>query len=283
MKTITDLEKKATHLTEYLKRNKFFSNLKNDTLRLFPAAKRGNKIYAWVMQRRIDSVVKQLLAMGQTYFVTLTHAYDKSHPEASWKYYQREMPKFVRRLKPGAYKYVYEAHLDGGCHAHLIVAMSHLDVQTIKDLWDGHVKVTKVSSVEVGQYLTKELGKQGHVETALKHVAAGTQTDADIKKINRFYYLTKLKMRGWGCSRNLKLEEPEESETDDLIKSKTNSTEENESITLEVPDWIKKKAEFRPWTGTVPPDDPLYPLLRALFETFRASNHPPDGQGFGVP
>jgi len=240
------IENAIAFLKSHLKKNKFFVKIGENEITKFSGSKRGNKVYAHKMETRIDPIIKSITKCENSYFITLTHQYDLVNPSESWEYMRKNVPKFLRKAKFNTYLYVYEAHKNGGCHCHLIVTGS-IDNQKIKQLWNGHIKIKKIKSEKIGSYLTKEVGKAGHVETALKNWDAGKLGNNDVKKIWRFYYLLKLQMRGWGCSRNLKTSEPKNR---DLISDMNNSTSENpreKEIVLSLPRKIVKNHCFRPY------------------------------------
>jgi len=256
---ITELTKKAiAHLKNHLRKNRFFIKV-GDGITKFAGSKRGNKVYAYLMDCRINPIVKALTKDGTARFITLTHQY--TDPKDSWLYMRRALSKFVRKAKFDAYIYVYEAHAKGGCHVH-IIATGGVSHDRIRELWEGHVKIKKVTSPEVGAYLTKEIGKQGHIETALKHAEEGTLTDADVKKIWRFYYLLTLRMRGWGTSRNLPLVEPDDDDLPpDLINDINNSSGDDKPKIYELPSRIIWDPKFRPYCERVDPGSPDWTLI----------------------
>lgn len=264
-KLLDNLVKKASaYLNNHLKKTSWFLKISSEKVVRFPMPKRGNKVYAYFMQEKLDALVKTLTRRPAR-FITLTLPYDYEAPEESWRTFRILLPKFFRRAKFDAYLYVYEAHEKGGCHVHAIVNGGP-DLRELKRIWPGHIKVKVVKSAEVGAYLTKELGKAGHVETAIKRVVAGTATPSDVKKILRLYFLTKLKMRGWGASRNLKLEEPDPEEAfNDLIKSNTNSTDK----IIEIPREIVLDPRFLPFTGRLEPGTDQWLLLEPLISQVR--------------
>lgn len=270
MKILTDKQKKAIDLlTKSLKKVEWYVKIQGQKITKFPAARRGNKVYAFLMQQRLDPVIKLLTQENDAKFITLTLPYDYDTPEKSWKEFREKLPRLVRKAKFKAYFYVYEAHERGGCHVHLI-ARGGPDLAKLKAIWPGHIKVKKVESKEVGAYLTKEIGKAGHVETALKNVKAGQATAKDWKKIWRLYYLTTLKMRGWGTSRNLKVEDPNDEELpNDLIKDINNSTDDetNEEVRIFIlPKSIVWNELFEPYTGPVLPDTPEFLIINNYLE-----------------
>ena len=239
------LDKAIAFLKGHLRKNKFFVKIGENEITKFSGSKRGNKVYALRTAIKIDPIIKSLAKSENAKFLTLTHTYDYKNPVESWTYMKKEIPKFVRKCKFNAYLYVYEAHKNGGCHCHLIVTGS-IDNQKIKQLWNGHIKIKKIISSKIGAYLTKEIGKAGHVESALRNWDDKKQLrDNDIKKIWRFYYLLKLKMRGWNCSRNLRT-----SDSSDLITNMNNSTGDKlreKEIVLSLPRKIVKDRRFRPY------------------------------------
>jgi hypothetical protein len=250
------LEKAIAFLKSHLRKNKFFLKIENESIIKFSGSKRGNKVYAHLTEQKIKPIIDLLVKSENAYFLTLTHSYDQKNPIESWTFFRKELPKFLRKCKIKNYLYVYEAHKNGGCHCHLIVN-GEVSIDKIKRLWNGHIKIKKISSQKIGAYLTKEIGKAGHVESALKNYDAGKLKDKDIKKIWRFFYLIKLGMRGWGTCRNLKIKEsvtPEsetvESENSDLISIMNNSTEEkpnDKTIIISLPKKIIRNPIFRPY------------------------------------
>ena len=240
------IDKAIAFLKSYLRKNKFFIRIDNDSFSKFSGSKRGNKVYAHLTELKIKPIVESLVKNKTAYFVTLTHQYDLGNPSESWTYMKIEVPKFIRKNKFESYLYVYEAHKHGGCHCHLIVA-GKINNDKIKQTWEGHIKIKKIKNEKIGSYLTKEIGKAGHVESALKNWDTGKISANDVKKIWRFYYLITLKIRGWNCSRNLKIRE---SETSDLITYMNNSTSDKPSdkqIILSLPRKIVKNPIFRPY------------------------------------
>jgi hypothetical protein len=258
------IDKAICFLKTHLRKNKFFLKINNDKIIKFSGSKRGNKIYAHLTEEKLKPIIKKLVSSHNCYFLTLTKSYDYQKPIESWSFFQKNLPKFIRKCKFQSYLYVYEAHEKGGCHAHLIVN-DKISIDKIKKYWDGHIKIKKIKSDKIGSYLTKEIGKAGHVETALKNWDSGKFSNNDFKKIWRFYYLLKLKMRGWNCSRNLKIEsktkesetihsENCESATRDSISIMNNSTSnkpKEKEIVIALPKKIIKNPIFRPYCEKV--------------------------------
>jgi hypothetical protein len=109
-----------------------------------PGALRGNKIYAYRQQPRIDSIGQQLESKLKTeysletgklrtneIFCTFTHAYDYSLEglEKSWCDVRNHWTKVVRVMKRnGLVDYIRtaEAHLKGGCHLHCVMVLDTL-------------------------------------------------------------------------------------------------------------------------------------------------------------
>ena len=240
------IENAIAFLKTNLRKNKFFIKISDESIIKFSGSKRGNKVYAHKTEQKIKPIVESLVKNKNAYFLTLTHTYDFKNPVENWSYFNKNVPKFLKKAKFNSYIYVYEAHKMGGCHCHLIVN-GEVSINKIKKLWDGHIKIKKIKSAKIGAYLTKEIGKAGHVETALRNWDDNKLRDNDVKKIWRFYYLLKLKMRGWGCSRNLKTSEPKNG---DLISDMNNSTSENtneKTIVIALPKKIIRNPIFRPY------------------------------------
>ena len=259
---------------------------KNGDIRKMPAATLGNRHYAYLREKRIQSAIKALLQSSSTLlFITITRRYDQKNLKESWLYFKKELPKFIRKLRKfggSEYIYVKEAHYKGGCHVHLCIAWKKVlkekkhpsknkillgDKQLrekIKENWEGHIDIEIVKDEKAGEYLTKELGKASHIETALKKHSRGEATKADIKKLWVVFWAKKLSLRLVGTSRNIPVIEPSDSEQREFefITNKNNTTEENPIIKIiPAPWWLKKHPVYTPYSGKVKPESPEYILL----------------------
>jgi hypothetical protein len=170
-------------------------------------------------------------------FVTLTKQYVKTEAgrRESWLSVRAELTNYIRRLKRKGledYVYVLEAHEDGGCHVHLLMRWKN-EVKTYMHkgklrltdkakfwrlkMWDGHVDVQGIGEGEAEKitgYLSKELGKYGHYEDALKRAKRGWSKEGDVKKqksdkkrLWTYYYADILKLRLYGSGRKAKREQ----------------------------------------------------------------------------
>jgi hypothetical protein len=144
----------------------------------------------------------------------------------------------------------------------------------IESLWDGHMDIQIVKNKDVGNYLTKEMGKASHIENALRRAEKnwmspnGERHDKklikhDMKKLYGVFYASILHIRMITTSRNLPAVVVEEGEKPpcDLIRDKNNPTVVE---TLPIPDGFKVLFAFSPYTGAVDPESELYAALQRL-------------------
>ena len=301
-------------VTEYLslklRRSKWLARLIEDgSISLSPGAVVGNRVYSWRRQGRIDTGLKLLFNGQSSVFITLSHRYIKTESGciASWNYYKKELPKFLRRLRllgADAYIAVKEAHEDGGCHAH-IVARWREELYFYQDLMDkkkrwrlgdevlraaikaawpgGWVDVQGVGSVVAGAYLTKELGKQSHIENALKRAKKNwwaikewkrfdektrKKLKADDKKrLYAAYFAAITNTRRGIFSKNIpaNVEGVEDFRLDSVMNKSTVAV-------VEVPFALTLKPFFEPYSGAVDPDSELFRVLHKLFHR-QAAKH----------
>jgi hypothetical protein len=291
----------------------------------------GNKTYAYIRENRISSAVNSLLDTQNTcLFITLTLKYNYSMQDLinSWKSVQKHFQPFLRKLRSlgmDAYIAVKEAHENGGCHMHLIVRfnkiLSSFDhqelnhngdtvfirrlndinlLQTIKDAWPGFVDVQVVKSVQVGKYLSKELGKASHIEYSLKRALRDWSRDGDeafkkrdCKKLWAIYFMKSLHIRGVSISRNIPLP-PEPSEQDllqgdDLINIMNNTTDQHpRTLIAVIPlNWnIKTQHWFTPFSGIIDRASDEYQRLSSylsviqpfLFASFSSGKKEKEGE-----
>jgi hypothetical protein len=179
-----------------------------------PRAKRGNIGHAYREQKRLEQIQwaidKSVKTKGidhghletNTLFLTLTHPYnptDLKSIENSWRYMQKDVPKFVKTFKNkkavklfgNLFGYVGcpEAHELGGCHFHLALIfdkpilctkmyseIEKKDVWRVSDearafigeKWSWNFDIRGSDTAAIAGYLTKELGKANHVEGAVR-------------------------------------------------------------------------------------------------------------------
>jgi hypothetical protein len=241
------------------------------------------------MEDRIENALSDIkLYEGNALFITLTAKYDKENFKSivrSWKQNQEELPKFLQRLRRLGFKtYIWtrEAHERGGCHVHLIAKKKEqsfkyfsdkkdrlrLDDETlrskIKSFWTfGHLDIQVISSGKAGwagEYIKKEIGKDGHIETAIARTKRGIPTPSDKKKLLAHYFSTRLKIRKWGMSR-------------DLITHMNNPSEEELKTPPEfilIPKEIIKSDFFEPITGAVDPKSQTFYELNKIFDFRKA-------------
>jgi len=268
-------------LTQKLRRPEFFLTLYSDgSMKKCPNATMGNKVYAWIRETRIAEAVKYLLSLaGSCLWITLTQRNDQKTDAArreSWKVAQSKLPAYLRRLKKlgfDTYITVKEAHYKGGCHVHILartpqvlrfytlkkkLRLTDCDLRTaLKAAWhnDWHVDIQGVRDEKIGAYLVKEMGKQSHIETALKRAKKGEAKKSDVKKLWAIYYASELKIRMVSMSRNIPVQaDPEGEKPDaDLIRDMNNTTEKKIVAVFVIPWHIKNSPDFEPYTGIVMP------------------------------
>jgi len=279
-----------------------------------PNALYGNKSYAYRSEKMIKTALKYFWLDDMTsLWITLTcpYSYTYEGQKASWEACRKQLPVFIRRLRAkglDAHIAVKEANSGGGCHLHALlrwrdkldyVPYEYIDDRDkqkkvkyiltggegervrdlIKAAWEiGYADVQVTNDEEVGKYLVKELGKQGHIEDALRRSERdwGNEGDdkfkeSDIKKLYACYWSTKLGIRRITKSRNLPSVEPEADADapDDLISTMTNPTSKPKRIGLmAIPYWVKKEAWYSPYTRKLTPDDIMFVKLKELFPLF---------------
>jgi len=255
---------KVNHLKARLKKVPWFISPDGETTTAFPGAKRGNRVYAYRQDERIQSVIKQLhMDDGDCLFLTFTFDPSGLTVPETWTKGNAEISKAMRKLKRlgiRSYVYVKEAHLSGRFHVHAVVKADHRlpfftdhkgkcrlsDIvlrRKIQNAWTlGHVDVQGIKDEGAGHYLAKELGKVSHVENALSRYDKGTAEKSHIKKLLALYYLVKLNIRQYGVSA-------------DLIPYMNNSTDEDyePSPVYMIPRWIVEDPRFQPYCQTLIP------------------------------
>ncbi|MBK5262379.1 MAG: hypothetical protein JJE17_07400, partial [Peptostreptococcaceae bacterium] len=133
-----------------------------------PGSLRGNKVYAFRQQPKIESIGTQLDAMHQTsydngilksneIFCTFTHSYDYSFEGLanSWDEVRKHWTKIIRvAKKSGVIEYVKtsESHLKGGCHLHAVFVLNKT-----WDFYPVNEGVYKKTGIEKITYRNDEL------------------------------------------------------------------------------------------------------------------------------
>jgi hypothetical protein len=279
------------HIDRELRNAAWFYQMYDDgTLRKLSGAKAGNKVAAWRTEQRLNEIFEAVnWDKDKTLFITITHYYVKTEKgrQESWRYFQKELPKLIRKLKTKGMKdfiVVKEAHRDGGCHAHLLCQfekqlkafiykgkrrLANKTLRTfIKDNWAGDVDIELMKDDDIKGYMKKYLGKYSHIEDALRRAKRGwaregdlRHKDADCKKLWTNYYCGKLKMRRFVCSeKRRKKERPEGA---DLVKNMNKSTAENKPLIIKqwlIPWAVRTNPAFEPYNGKVDPESREYIL-----------------------
>jgi hypothetical protein len=281
------------HIDKEMRNCAWFYQLYDDgTLKKLSGAKAGNKVFAWRTEQRLTEIFEAVKWDSEkTLFITLTHPYVKTEKgrEESWLYFQKELPRFVRKLKTKGAKdfiVVKEAHRDGGCHAHLLAqfgrkfrTFDHKGKRRItnktlrgfiKDNWAGDVDIEAMQNDDVKGYMKKYLGKYSHIEDALRRAKRNwslegdlRHKDSDCKKLWTNYYCGKLKMRRFTCSAKKRQTETQGASPADLVKNMNNATLDKKPQVIK--QWliawhIKFNPAFEPFNGRVDPESREYKL-----------------------
>jgi hypothetical protein len=276
---------------------------------IFSGAVAGNKVHAHRRGIKTDHLADRVMGGKPNYctFVTVTKQYVKTEAgrRESWVSVRAELTNYIRRLKRQGledYVYVLEAHEDGGCHVHLLMRwkkeihtylyngklrITNRELLRRLKEWDGHVDVLGIGEGDVERiagYVSKELGKYGQYEDALKRAKRNWGKEGDDKKRNSdkkrlwtYYYADVLRIRLYGSGRKergkqTQLERSERREHNDLITNMINSTKPEEYTQIQLPWHIVHNDRFEPYTGFVDPDSWTYKELTKLFD--RKNNNP---------
>jgi hypothetical protein len=249
----------------------------------FPGAKRGNRIYAYRQNDRINDALKDLrMDEGDCLFITATlDRAGKLTPAQSWEKGPAQLPRFTRKLrKLGLRSYLHckEAHQSGHFHSHGVYKLDHklpcfVDDKgkyrladeslkaAIEDVWEiGFLDIQVIRDEGAGLYLAKELGKAGHIEDAIARAKKGAAAANDVKKLWAQYWLAKKKIRQVSCSR-------------DLIKHMINPTDEEEQPEGEymiLPPRVRFADWFEPKTAVLDPTSEEFRELTYLFDQKKA-------------
>jgi hypothetical protein len=292
------------HLDKKLKNNMWIARRKPDgDITIFPGAVSGNKVHAHRRMQKTENLTNRVMNGKPNHctFVTLTKQYIKTEAgrRKSWTSLRAELTNYIRRLKRQGledYVYVIEAHEDGGCHAHLLLRwkkeihtflhngktrITNRELLRRMKEWDGFVDVQGIDDGDVKRvegYLSKELGKYGHYEDALKRAKRNWSDEgdevkqkADKKRLWTYYYSDVLKTRLYGSGRGLKTQQtqPERSEgrePTDLITYMINSTKDEKPQEMMISWSIVHDDRFEPFTGLVERETWLYNKLTVLFD-----------------
>jgi hypothetical protein len=251
----------------------------------------GNKVAAWRKEKRIDEIFDVVKwDRERTLFITLTHPYIKTENgrKESWEHFQKELPRYLRKLKAKGmtdFIAVKEAHRDGGCHVHLLCQMESKLLffmykqkrrlankalrDYLKDNWAGDVDIMGMLNDDIRGYVKKYMGKNSHVENALRRAKREwkkdgdmREKDTDVKKMWALYYCDKLKIRSFTCSEK-KRKAAVSAKPTDLVKNMNNSTEQKKPLVVKVvviPYAIKNNPAFEPYNGIVKPNTRAYDL-----------------------
>jgi hypothetical protein len=265
------------------------------------SAKRGNRSYANLTQDRMDNGSRQLKKLvdekgGSLLAMTLTAEYDPTDIGDIENSYIRikegllQIHQWLRRNGFDEYIEGIEAHFLGGCHSHLIIHHKEkletvLDKgritrladktleQIIKAAWQrcfngrrAKVDIQVIDDLDgAAAYLSKELGRESHIESALKRFKrdwTGKDDEdykkQDIKKLLGWYFANKLKIRRWNMSRGLKVAALDK----DIIVNSIGITTEDKKD--KVTDWFiipksdMKKGLFTGKPGRIKKNTPEY-------------------------
>ena len=209
------------------------------------SAKRGNRSYANLVQNRTDSAVSQMNKKvdekgGTILMMTLTADYNPTSIEGiknSWtriKEIWQPFSRWFRRNGFESYISIYEAHEQGGCHIHLVIYYKNeLEAvvdknrksrladkkfeHEIKKAWrrygGGLADIQIADPLGATAYVSKELGRESHIEAALKRSKRDwtgkndeREKSNDIKKLWGWYIACELEIRRYNMSRDLKIE-----------------------------------------------------------------------------
>jgi hypothetical protein len=268
---------------------------------------RGNRSYAFYQAERVEqlqhSIDSRAVIHGDStnlLFLTLTHPYNKDSFDSikqTWEDLPELVTKTIRRLRKAwgftDYVVVFEAHADGGCHAHVAIIlpapvscrrMSSVSKHTGKKteilrLPDGYRDTLRKvypynsdirgsDSPAIAGYLTKELGKVNQCEDALKRYDEGRMTRDDQKKIYAFYFACNLGKRLLRVSRSLPSMETLENELSDALINSCNNSTDKEWTTVGMIRLGRKElrgiAVFRPYSGVLQDDEAETAVLQQL-------------------
>lgn len=248
------LRHKISFLKKHLKSTFYFCQklIDQDTeeifYRKFAPSKKGNDTYAYYIRKRFKQIEEFLKdnfifkelnkneILTNIFFITLTtQTRTQEQIENSWELMKDKVPLLIRKLRRKfgniSYFYVYESHLRGGCHCHLVLILPSaikckkiIGVEgevkyitqdnirnDIKNYWEENLDIQGCYAVEgLQRYLAKEMSKQGKsVEQALKNFDEGNFTEKDIKQINTYYYSIKSQTRLLVCSKSISKKEIE--------------------------------------------------------------------------
>jgi len=297
----TELEKAAPFIIRY----------GNGIMKTVISAKRGNRSYANLTQDRMDSGSRQLNKLvdekgGSLLAMTLTAKYDPTDIDDIEDSYIRgkkgalQFHQWLRRNGFDEYIEGIEAHLLGGCHFHLIIhhkekletvfdkekkvrlANKTLE-REIKAAWQRcfNGRRTKVDIQVVHDlgkataYLSKELGKESHIESALKRSKRDWTGNGDedykkrdIEKLFGWYFANKLRIRRWNMSRGLKVVALDKDIIGNSIKTTTDDKKDEVTDWFFIPKSDIKKGLFTGKPGIIKENTPEYERAKKYFDKY---------------
>ena len=263
------------------------------------SAKRGNSSYANLTRKRMDSAARRMMEKmdekgGSILMMTLTAKYDPTDIEGifnSWERMKKKIwPPFSRWLRRNgfdSYICTFEANELGGCHINLVIYYKNeleavIDKnrksrladkkfeREIKEVWwrfgGGRADIKIADPLGATAYVSKELGRESHIEAALKRskrdwTGKGDEgkKSSDIKKLWGWYIACELNLRRYNMSRDLKNEGA-------LVKSIIGNSTERKNYDKKDPiiDWFiipradLKKGIFTKKPGAVDKSSPEY-------------------------
>jgi hypothetical protein len=243
---------------------------------------------------------------GSLLVMTLTAEYDPTNIDDIENSYIREKKgalqfhQWLRRNGFDEYAECIEAHFLGGCHSHLIIhhqekletvfdkerksrlANKTLE-QEIKAAWqrcfNGRRAKVDIQVVhDLGgatAYLSKELGRESHIESALKRSKRGwTGKDdedykkQDIKKLLGWYFANKLKIRRWNMSRGLKVATLDKDIMGNSIGIITDDKKDKVTDWFFIPKADRKKGLFTGKPGMIEENTPEYERAMYYFTKY---------------
>jgi hypothetical protein len=275
------------------------------------SAKRGNRSYANLTQNKMDSGSRQLKKLvektgGSLLSMTLTAEYDPTDLDDIEDSYTRgkkaslQFHQWLRRNGFDEYIEAIEAQFLGGCHSHLIIHYSET-VETvfdkkrkprlanktlekkIKAAWrrcvNGRLAKVDIQVVHdlggAAAYLCKELGRESHVESALKRskrdwTGKGDEDhkEKDIKKLWGWYFANKLQIRRWNMSRGLKVKEVEALDQDSIDNSINDDKKDKIIDWFIIPKSDIKKGLFTGKPGRIEKNTPEYERAMYYFSKY---------------
>jgi hypothetical protein len=297
--------------TEIKKAASFIVRYESGTIKWGLSAKRGNRSYANLTQDRMDSGSRQLNKLvdekgGSLLVMTLTAEYNPRNIddiEESYICVKKALLQFHQWLRRNGFdEYIecIEAHFFGGCHSHLIIHHKEkLDTvfdkerkarlanktleREIKAAWrrcfTGRSAKADIQVVhDLGSctaYLSKELGRESHIESALKRSKRDWTSNGDedhkrrdIKKLLGWYFANKLKLRRWNMSRGLKVAALDKDIIGNSIGIITDDKKDKVTDWFIIPEADRKKGLFTGKPGRIEENTPEYERAMYYFTKY---------------